>query len=43
MGTIPRVGEPQEIANAIFLAASDDASFLNGAVIPVDGGWTAQG
>ena len=43
MGTIPRVGEPDELANIIVMVASDGASFLNGAVIPVDGGWTAQG
>jgi NAD(P)-dependent dehydrogenase (short-subunit alcohol dehydrogenase family) len=43
MGTIPRVGEPDELANIILMVASDGASFLNGAVIPVDGGWVAQG
>lgn len=43
MAAIPRVGEPIELANAILMAASDDASFINGAIIPVDGGWTAQG
>jgi NAD(P)-dependent dehydrogenase (short-subunit alcohol dehydrogenase family) len=43
LATMPRVGEPIELANAILFAASDEASFLNGAIIPVDGGWTAQG
>ncbi len=43
LGGIPRVGEPVELANAILLVASDEASFFNGAVIAVDGGWTAQG
>ncbi len=41
--TMPRVGEPEELAAVILMAASDEASFLNGAIIPVDGGWTAQG
>lgn len=43
MGTIPRVGEPKELACAILALAADDASFINGAIVPVDGGWTAQG
>jgi NAD(P)-dependent dehydrogenase (short-subunit alcohol dehydrogenase family) len=43
LGTIPRVGEPVELANAILMVAGDDASFINGAVLAVDGGWTAQG
>jgi len=43
MGTMPRVGEPGELADVILMVASDEASFLNGANIPVDGGWTAQG
>lgn len=41
--TIPRVGEPYELANAILLVASPDASFINGAALPVDGSWLAQG
>ncbi len=43
MGTIPRVGQPAELANAILMVASDKASFINGAILPVDGGWLAQG
>lgn len=42
MGTIPRVGEPIELANAVLFAASDAASFINGAALPVDGSWCAQ-
>ena len=40
VSTIPlgRAGEPQEIAELIVFLASDRASFINGAVIPVDGG-----
>ncbi len=41
LATMPRVGEAVELANAILFAASSEASFLNGAIIPVDGGWTA--
>jgi len=35
-----RPGEPEEIAAAVVWLLSDDASYLNGAVIPVDGGTT---
>lgn len=37
----PRTGEPAEIASAAIFLASDDASFVNGSVMTVDGGWTA--
>jgi meso-butanediol dehydrogenase / (S,S)-butanediol dehydrogenase / diacetyl reductase len=36
-----RVGEPEDIAQAALFLASDDASWITGAVIPVDGGLTA--
>lgn len=42
--TIPlgRPGVPEEIARVITFLASDDASFVNGAVVAVDGGATAM-
>lgn len=37
-----RVGRADEVAAVAVFLASDDASFINGAVITVDGGWTAK-
>jgi NAD(P)-dependent dehydrogenase (short-subunit alcohol dehydrogenase family) len=36
-----RAASPEEIAAAITYLVSDDASFVHGAVLPVDGGRTA--
>ena len=40
-GVIPKVGEPEEIADAALFLATDEASFVIGTVLTVDGGWTA--
>jgi NAD(P)-dependent dehydrogenase (short-subunit alcohol dehydrogenase family) len=39
---VGRLGEPPEVANAILFLASDEASFITGAILPVDGGYLAQ-
>ncbi len=39
---VGRLGEPREVAEAIAYLASDAASFVTGAVLPVDGGYLAQ-
>ncbi|MFD2829183.1 SDR family oxidoreductase [Corticicoccus populi] len=40
-GLSPRTGQPVEIAEAALFLASDESSFVNGVVMPVDGGWTS--
>jgi meso-butanediol dehydrogenase / (S,S)-butanediol dehydrogenase / diacetyl reductase len=38
-----RVGEPEDIAYAALYLVSDEASFVTGINLPVDGGWSAKG
>jgi meso-butanediol dehydrogenase/(S,S)-butanediol dehydrogenase/diacetyl reductase len=37
-----RIGLPEEVAEAIAFLASDNASFINGVLLPVDGGISAH-
>ncbi|MFQ5557337.1 MAG: SDR family NAD(P)-dependent oxidoreductase, partial [Acidimicrobiales bacterium] len=39
---IPRVGEPDDIAAAISFLLCEDASWITGAQLPVDGGWLVR-
>ena len=38
-----RTGKPEEVADAVLFLCSDHASFITGADIPVDGGYSALG
>lgn len=40
MTPVGRLGEPAEIAHAVRFLAADEAAFITGAEIRVDGGWT---
>jgi len=42
LSPIGRFGKPEEVARAAVFLASDDASFITGVALPVDGGYTAQ-
>jgi NAD(P)-dependent dehydrogenase (short-subunit alcohol dehydrogenase family) len=38
---IGRLGRPEEIANMVLYLCSEEAAFVNGSVLTIDGGWTA--
>jgi NAD(P)-dependent dehydrogenase (short-subunit alcohol dehydrogenase family) len=40
MTPMGRVGQPEEIASVVHFLASDAASLMTGAIVPVDGGYT---
>ena len=39
---IPRLGQPEDVAFGALYLASDEASFVTGSELVIDGGWTAQ-
>ena len=39
---IKRVGEPEDMAAAVSFLLSDDASYITGIQLPVDGGWLVR-
>jgi NAD(P)-dependent dehydrogenase (short-subunit alcohol dehydrogenase family) len=41
MASMPRMGEPDEIARTALFLACTDSSFINGTVVTADGGWAA--
>jgi NAD(P)-dependent dehydrogenase (short-subunit alcohol dehydrogenase family) len=41
VATMPRMGQPEEVATVAVMLVSDDGSFVNGVTIPVDAGWAA--
>ncbi|MFG6147800.1 SDR family NAD(P)-dependent oxidoreductase [Halobacillus sp. B23F22_1] len=40
-GPLGRVGKPEEVAQAALFLVSEEASYITGLVMPVDGGWSA--
>lgn len=41
MHPMKRLGKPREIAQAVMFLSSDEAAFVTGICLPVDGGWSA--
>lgn len=42
MEPVGRLGQPEEVAEAVVWLCSEASSFITGDAIPVDGGWVAQ-
>jgi len=42
LANVGTVGQPEQLAAPILFLASEDASYVNGVVLPVDGGWVAR-
>ena len=42
MEPLGRFAQPEEIASLVLFLASDESSFITGAIYPIDGGWTAR-
>ena len=38
----PRLGRPRDIANGVVFLASDEAEYINGVLLPIDGGLTCK-
>lgn len=39
---VPRPGEPEDVAQAVSFLLSDQASFIDGVQLPIDGGWLTR-
>ena len=39
---LPRLGEPEDVANLATFLASDEANWITGADVYVDGGWSSR-